>query len=45
MQKCDAKILLSVYKSNMTIVSFQLKSNVYIWSPRRFNVEITSKNK
>ena len=32
---------LSVYKSNMTIMSFQRKRNVDILCPRRFNVEIT----
>ena len=38
----DLKIMLSFYKSNMTIMSFQRKRNVDIWCPRRFNIEIIS---
>ena len=39
---CDLEILFGVYKSNMTLMSFQRKTNVLVWSPRPFNVEITS---
>ena len=34
--------MLSVYKSNMKLMSFQPKSISHVWSPRLFNVEITS---
>ena len=38
----DLEIMLSIYKLNMTIMSFQHKRNVGIWCPRRINIEITS---
>lgn len=34
--------MLSVYKFNMKLMSFQPKSISHVWSPRLFNVEITS---
>ena len=34
----DLEIMLSIYKLNMTIMSFQHKMNVDIWCPRRFNI-------
>ena len=39
---CNTDIMLSVYKSNMTIMPFQQKRNTDVLSPRRRNVEITS---
>ena len=39
---CNTDIMLSVYKSNMTIMPFQQKRNIDVLSPRRRNVEITS---
>ena len=42
MEICNTDIMLSVYKSNMTIMPFQQKRNIDVLSPRRRNVEITS---
>ena len=42
MKTCDFEFMLSVYKSNITIMSFQRKRNVDVGSPSRFNVEIIS---
>ena len=34
--------MLGVYKSNLTLMTFQRKMNVHIGPPRPFNVEIAS---
>ena len=41
MYLCDIYIMLSIYKSNMTVMSLQRKKNADIWCPCRCNVEIT----
>ena len=38
----DLQIMLSLYKSNKTIMSLQPKWNIGVWSLRQFNVEIAS---
>ena len=40
---CDQiEIILSFYKSSVTIMSFQRKKDVDVWSPRQLSAEIKS---
>ena len=35
---CDLEIAIIVYKSNMTVMSFQRKINVDVWSPWQLQI-------